>query len=195
MSQTAEVAIAATTHQAFTEAFDGEKERELFWKEYELSDGREAIDMGSLRHSGVGTRLIIRMGSHVEANRLGAVYGPDATFLIGGKERLPDISFLSGSRFPEEGETLDKCQVAPDLAVEVISPNEIWEKVNSKVLAYFAAGVRQVWLISLEHGQVYVYESPSLIRILTEKDELANDELLPGFRCRISELFQQPVFA
>lgn len=193
MLPTIESAAVVVNRQVIGIEFEDEKERELFWKEYELSGGeQEAITMGSLKHSGVGARLIIRMGAYVETNRLGAVYGPDATFLVGGKDRLPDVSFLSASRFPAEGETLNKCPVAPDLAVEVISPNDIWEKVNSKVLEYFNAGVQQVWLISLEHNQVFVYESPSLIRILYEKDDLTNEDLLPGFSCRIRELFQQP---
>ena len=162
-------------------------------KLYELVDGQlEAREMGSSRHSGVGTRLIIRMGSYVETHKLGAVYGADATFQIGQNERLPDVSFLSVARFPAEGETETKWMLAPDLAVEVISPSESWVKVNRKVHEYFAAGVQQVWLISLEFCAVHVYDSPKAIKVLSDEEELVNEALLPGFRLRISELFQQP---
>jgi Uma2 family endonuclease len=162
-------------------------------KIYELVDGQlEAKEMGSSRHSGVGTRLIIRMGGYVETQRLGAVYGPDATFQIGTRERLPDVSFLSAERMPEEGETDEKWLLAPDLAVEIISPNDVWEKVNRKVHEYFAAGVRQVWLVSLDLREVHVYDSPKASQVFSEDDELANDGLLPGFRCRVRDLFQQP---
>jgi Uma2 family endonuclease len=193
MTPTIEIASTTATNQTFQKEFYDEKERELFEKEYEMVNGDpEAIRMGSSKHSGVGTRLIIRVGTHVEINKLGAVYGPDATFQIGNRERMPDVSFLSATRIPEEGETEEKWNIAPDLAVEVISPNETWEKVNDKILEYFDAGVRQVWLISLKHLRVYVYDSPNLVRILTEEDELTSEELLPGFRCRISDLFRQP---
>jgi Uma2 family endonuclease len=196
MTPASEMTATPATNLAFQREFDDEKERELFEKEYEMVNGQpEAREMGSSRHSGVGTRLVIRMGMHVENNKLGAVYGPDATFQIGKKERMPDVSFLSAARIPEEGESDKKWDVAPDLAAEVISPNETWEKVNDKILEYFDAGVRQVWLISLKHRRVYVYDSTNLVRILTEEDELASEELLPGFRCRISELFQQPARA
>jgi len=196
MTPTIEMAATPATNQALQKEFHDEKERELFEKEYEMVNGDpEAIRMGSSRHSGVGTRLIIRMGAHVETNKLGAVYGPDATFQIGNKDRMPDVSFLSARRIPEEGETDQKWDVAPDLAVEVISPNETWEKVNDKILEYFDAGVRQVWLISLKHRRAYVYDSPNLVRILIEEDELTSEELLPGFRCRISDLFRQPARA
>ncbi len=100
-------------------------------KIYELVDGQlEVKDMGSSRHSGVGTRLIIEMGMHVKLNKLGGVYGPDATFQIGHNECLPDVSFISAPHIPSEGETEEKWHVAPDLAVEVISPDESWDKVN-----------------------------------------------------------------
>ena len=162
-------------------------------KIYELVDGQlEVKDMGSSRHSGVGTRLIIRLGGYVEAHQLGGVYGPDATFQIGHNERLPDVSFLAAAHIPAEGETEEKWHLAPDLAVEVISPSESWAKVNRKLREYFAAGVQQVWLVSLELREVHVYDSPKVMTVLGEEDELVSEALLPGFRLRISELFQQP---
>jgi len=162
-------------------------------KIYELVDGElEAKEMGGSLHSGVGTRLIIEMGMHVKLNKLGAVYGPDAGFQIGNNERMPDVSFISASRIPEEGETEDIWRVAPDLAVEVISPSESWVKVNRKIRDYFAAGVQQVWLISLELREAHIYDSPKEIKVLSESDDLTNETLLPGFHCRIGELFQLP---
>lgn len=162
-------------------------------KEYEIVDGQpdEKILSGA-RHGGVGTRLIIRLSSFVEANQLGGVYGPDTTFKIGNNQRLPDISFVSASRIPEEGEPEGSWHLAPGLAVEIISPNDLFEKVISKVSEYFAAGGRQVWLISPEHKTVIIYDSVTHTTILYESDELTGDDLLPGFHCRVSELFQNP---
>ena len=166
---------------------------EDFDKKYEIVDGQpEAKEMGSSLHSGVGTRLIIRLGGYVEAQKLGGVYGPDATFQIGANERMPDVSFVSAAHIPEEGETDQKWHIAPDLAIEVISPSESWVKVNHKIREYFAARVQQVWLISLELREVHIYDSPKAITVLSEDNDLINEVLLPGFRCRISELFQQP---
>jgi Uma2 family endonuclease len=162
-------------------------------KEYEIVDGQPVEkEPGGARHSGVGTRFIGRLAPHVEAHRLGGVYGPDATFQIGQNQRLPDVAFVSASRFPEGGEPEGIWPIAPDLAVEIISPNDLFEKVISKVREYFAAGVRQVWLMSSEHKIVIVYHSPTHTTILSEEDDLVSEEILPGFRCRISELFQSP---
>ncbi|MBI1764791.1 MAG: Uma2 family endonuclease [Acidobacteria bacterium] len=164
-------------------------------KIYELVDGQwEAKDMGSSRHSGVGTRLIIRLGGYVEAHQLGGVYGPDATFQIGQNERLPDVSFLSAARMPPEGETEEKWHLAPDLSVEVVASNESWGKVNRKLRECFTAGVRQTWLVSPDLREVHIYDSPKAITVLGEEDELVSEALLPGFRLRISELFQQPAY-
>lgn len=73
-------------------------------KHYEIVNGQpEEKEMAGARHSGVGARLLIRMGVHVEANHLGEVYGADGSFTIGQNERMPDISFLSLDRIPGEG--------------------------------------------------------------------------------------------
>jgi len=165
-------------------------------KEYEIVDGRpEEKEMGGARHGGVGLRLGAEIWMHVKVNKLGAVYGPDTTFKIGQNERLPDVAFVSSARIPEEGEPEGPWPMAPDLAVEIISPNDLFEKLFSKVKEYFAAGVGQVWLVSPEHKIVIIYRSPTQITILTEDDELIGEELLPGFRCRVGELFQQPARA
>lgn len=162
-------------------------------KEYEIVGGQpEEKQMGGARHGGVGTRLIIRLGSYIETQRLGGIYGPDTSFQIGHNERLPDVSFVCAARIPAEGEPEGIWPIAPDLAVEIVSPNDLFEKVISKVQEYFAAGVQQVWLISPEHQTVTIYRSPTELTILTVDKELTSDELLPGFRCPISELFQNP---
>jgi Uma2 family endonuclease len=162
-------------------------------QEYEVVDGQpEEKLIGGARHSGVGTRLIVRLGLHVEANQLGGVYGPDATFRIGRNQRLPDISFVVADRIPPAGEPEGIWEMAPNLAVEIISPNDLYEKVTSKVLEYLAAGVQQVWLISLEHQSLMIYFSPTQIQILTVDDDLVCEDLLPGFRCPIRDLFRNP---
>jgi Uma2 family endonuclease len=165
-------------------------------KEYEIVDGRPVEkEMAGARHGGVGARLLIRMGTHVEAHQLGGVYGANTTFQIGQNQRLPDIAFVAASRIPPEGEPEGIWPIAPDLAVEVISPNDLFQKVFSKVIEYLEAGVRQVWLASPEHRTVMIYRSPTNVTIFSENDELVSEDLLPGFRCRVSDLFRQPARA
>ena len=163
-------------------------------REFEVVDGKpEVKDMAGARHGGVTARLLIKVGSYVEDNFLGGVYTPDTTFQVGSNERLPDIGFVAAERLPEEGEPEGLWTIAPDLAVEVISPNDIWEKVMSKVRNYFDAGVREVWLVSPEQQTITIHHSLTQTTILTAEDKLTSERLLPGFRCRVSDLFQPSV--
>ena len=162
-------------------------------KEYEIVAGQpEEKTIGGARHGGIGARLLSRLGSYVEAQRLGGVYGPDTAFRIGANERLPGVAFVAADRIPPEGEPEGIWPFAPDLAVEILSPTDLHEKVSGKIREYFAAGVRQVWLLSPEYKTVTIYQSPTQVRMLTEEDELITDETVPGFRCRLRELFQLP---
>ena len=164
-------------------------------KRYEFVDGQpKEKEMPGAKHSGVGTRLIVRMGSFVEAHHLGGVYG-EASFQIGKRERIPDVAFVALERIPPEGEPETKWPFAPDLAVEVISPNDIFDQVISKMREYFAAGVKQVWLISTEHRLVIVHDSILHTNMLEEDSELTCEALLPGFRCRVADLFKSPTTA
>lgn len=63
------------------------------------------------------------------------------------------------------------------------------QKVTAKIEDYFDAGVRQVWLVSLRSRTVSIYDSPTKVTILTENEDLTSESILPGFRCRISEIF------
>jgi Uma2 family endonuclease len=160
-------------------------------QEYEVVNGiLEAKEMAGARHGGITARLLTKLGAYLEVEGIGDLYTPDTTFIIGKNERLPDIGFVSAERIPEDGEPEGIWQIAPDLAIEVISPNDFYEKVKQKLRDYFAAGVREVWVISPEHKQVEIYHSPTQSDILNEDSELTSEALLPGFRCQVSELFQ-----
>lgn len=162
-------------------------------KEYEIVAGQpEEKEMGGARHGGVGARLLARLVNYVEAHQLGGVYGADTTFRIGDNERIPDVAFVAAARLPEDGEPEGIWPIPPDLAVEIISPNDLYERVISKVEEYLAGGVRQVWLLSPEHKIVTIFHTPTRTTILTEADDLVSEELFPGFRCRIAELFRSP---
>ncbi len=158
-------------------------------KRYEFVNGQpKEKDMPSGLHGVVAARLLIRLGGFVEAHQLGEV-STEANFKIGKGERIPDLSFVSAARIPAEGVPSGVWQSAPDLAIEIISPNDLHERVNNKVLEYFEAGVRQVWLVSLEHRMVTIHPSPNESHNVRGEAELTGGDLLPGFRCKLSEIF------
>lgn len=161
-------------------------------KRYEFVDGVwEEKEMPGARHSGVCGRLARKLGNFVEAHSLGEIY-PEASFQIGTRERIPDLAFIAAARIPLEGEPETKWLIPPDLAVEVISPNDFYDSVHAKALEYLAAGVREVWLVSPEHQHVILYRSASNILAVPAEGELVSEQLLPGFRCPLRELFTQP---
>ena len=158
-------------------------------KEYEIVNGRKEAKMAGARHGGVCVKLILKLGNYLEQNKVGRIYTPDTTFLIGTHDRLPDVGFISAERIPTEGEPVGKWEIPPDLAVEIISPNDLYGNVKAKLREYFNAGVREVWVVEPEFKFVTIYQSLTRDRILSENDDLTSD-LLPGFICRIGDLFQ-----
>ena len=106
--------------------------------------------------------------------------------------RRPDVAFVSTAQWPLDRalpETGD-WDVVPDLAIEVISPKDVFKDVLAKVREYFHYGVQVIWVIAPEEQQVYVYDSPVQVRILTGQDELTGGEVVPGFRLPLVHLFQ-----
>jgi Uma2 family endonuclease len=161
-------------------------------KNYELVNGHpEEKDVPGARHSGICGRLTAEIAFYLRENKIGELY-PEASFQIGANERIPDLAFISFERLPPEGEPETKWLIVPDLAVEVISPNDFYEKVYAKAMEYLAAGVKQVWIVSPENRTITVYRSATDITAFPPESELASEDLLPGFRCKLSEIFKNP---
>ncbi len=160
-------------------------------KEYEIVNGiPEERPMAGARHGNVIARLITRISNYVEPRDLGEVYSPDTTFIIGRNQRLPDIGFVAADRIPEEGQPHGIWEIAPDLAVEVISPNDVYAKVLQKVDDYLDAGVQQVWLVLPEKHSITIYRSPFDVTVFQDEMELVSEDLFPGFRCPLREIFK-----
>jgi Uma2 family endonuclease len=163
-------------------------------------DDKDSEVVGGIKEAkmavGIHGRTIMRLGARlqmfVEQQQLGDFYSPDTTFLIGEEDRLPDLAFISNSRLPEDRDPVGKWEIAPDLAIEVVSPTDLHRNIQTKLRDYFSAGVREVWLVEPEFKIVTVYQSPTRNVILTEDDELTST-VLPGFRCDLREIFASPV--
>jgi Uma2 family endonuclease len=77
----------------------------------------------------------------------------------------------------------------------VVSPNDLFEEVLAKMQEYFAKGVRQVWIVAPTKRQIYVFDSPTKVHILSAEDELDGGNLLPGLRLPLARLFQRQIAA
>lgn len=164
---------------------------------YELVDGNLVERPMSFWSSYVAGELHRLIGNHCRANRLGWA-SPEGTSYqcfphAPAMVRKPDVSFIRLDRLPvtqatEEGHTT----VAPDLAVEVVSPNDVAEDLEQKVLDYLDAGVHLVWVVHPQTHTVRVHRVDGSVSHLREQDELSGEDVLPDFRCRVSDLFVPP---
>ncbi|MBI4771636.1 MAG: Uma2 family endonuclease [Chloroflexi bacterium] len=160
---------------------------------YELIRG-EVITMspaGTL-HGAVANRIGYWLTGHVRADNLGEVTGAETGFLVESDPdtvRAPDCAFISQARIAEHGLPEEYFPGAPDLAVEVVSPDDRYSEVEKKVKMWFEAGARRVWVLNPLQRTASDYTAPRRSRILREEDELEGGDVVPGFRCRVAELF------
>ena len=135
----------------------------------------------------IGTILTL----FIESNRLGAVFM--ATGFILGRNpdtvRAADFAFVAKNRLPKDGIPKKFYPGAPDLAVEVVSPSDTFDEVENKIGEWLAAGTQLVVIVRLAQRIVKLYRSATQTLTLNESDTFTAEELLPGFSCRVSEIF------
>ena len=132
------------------------------------------------------------MTGFVRRHGLGKVYNADTGFVLFEEPptvRAPDVAFVSRSRLPSPEESVSFGRLAPDLAVEVLSPSNTATAILDKVEDYLEAGTRLVWVVEPHRRSVTVYRSRNEIRLLGQGDELDGYDVLPGFSLQISEVF------
>ncbi len=148
------------------------------------------VDIAGTEHGEIITLLTWHLAAHVYPNRLGRLFDGQTSFLIGGTTpyRQPDISFVTIERMPER--TAGKAQIAPDLAIDVVSENDRVFDLERKIKQYQAANVRRIWVIYPISQIVAVYKPDSRKPTLLDIDEeFDGQEVLPGFRLKVSALF------
>lgn len=169
-----------------------------------LDSGRYEVVYGEIKkrpmpspiHGRIQAKIAANLLFFAEEKNLGIVYTETHFEFAKKLVRVPDVAFISFERFPASGEEKSsKWHVAPDLAVEIISPTDDYEDVQEKITEYFTFDVKQVWIISPESKTLTVYFSRTNVKILTENDELVCEDILPGFRLNLSGIFRAPHFA
>ena len=160
---------------------------------YELVKG-ELFEMppAGARHGSVAMRIGVLLGACVQANQLGYVFAAETGFILRRDPdtvRAPDASFVATDRFPAGELPIGFPELAPDLAVEVLSPSDTAREVEDKVEDWLQAGTRLVWVIDPATRSARVYRSLEELQELSEDDSLDGGDVLPGFACNIRELF------
>lgn len=160
---------------------------------YELVRGElRKMSPAGTEHGAIVFNLSGLLAQHIKAHKLGQGFGAETGFKIASDPdtvRAPDAAFVRRERIPEGGIPKKFWPGAPDLAVEVVSPGDTYNEVEDKVEDWLAAGARAVWVVNPKQRCVVIYRSMTDVTRLSEADELDGGEVLPGFRCKVSEVF------
>lgn len=134
------------------------------------------------------------MGDVVDARGLGEVTVADGGYILApGTDLAPDVGFIRASRLaPLDSPDADKLiPGAPDLAVEVASPNQFRPEMAAKAGRYLAAGTQLVWVVWPRSREVDVWRAgdahPTIT--LTTGDTLDGGTVVPGFTYPVADLF------
>jgi len=150
---------------------------------------------GGWDHGREGTDIVVSLANHVRAHDLGSVAGGDTGFLLTRNPdtvRAPDVSFLRRDRVPARGTQPGYFQGAPDLAVEVISPDDLYTEVDEKVAEWLEHGTRLVFVVNPRRKTVAVHRADGSVSVLTIEDTLDGEDVVPGWTLAVREIFEQP---
>ena len=144
-------------------------------------------------HGRLTINVTTPLGQHVREKDLGTVYAAETGFILSTDPdtvRAPDVAFVRRERVEEVGEIGEYWPGAPDLAVEVVSPSDLYTEVEEKVWDWLDAGARMVVVVNPRGRTVRVHLSRTETRTLTEQDTLDGGDVLPGWKLPIADVLR-----
>lgn len=145
-----------------------------------------------MRHGVIAWKILQKIGTFIEKNKLGIITSSETGYKLSSNPdtvRGPDGAFISNKRLEEIGIIDGYSTVMPDLAIEVNSPSDNYSRIYKKVQEWLLAGVSQVWVLEPDDRSIIIYYSNKKSLILEEEDELDGGDILPGFKCKIRDIF------
>jgi len=153
----------------------------------ELYDGKVVFKMANFAHGVIEHKIGQKINNYLETHPIGLLSG-DANYRLWPERkresRAPDLSFILKDRLPKE--LFRYLPLAPDLAIEILSPDDSFEDMMEKVDEYFSQGVKLVWIIICRTREVLVCTALSKYSV---RDVLTAPELLPGFELPVRDIF------
>ena len=164
---------------------------------YEYVNGELIVVANSgVEHGYLALTLGYFLTGFVRSHRLGVTCDSSTAFKMKtGNKRSPDLAFIAKERL-HGLKRLPKgfFEGAPDLAVEIISPNNTFAEIHNKLVEYFENGTRLVWVILPDEESVLVYRQPKPSKLLQVEDSLDGEAVITGFQLPLMELFQELSF-
>ena len=151
------------------------------------------MNLPFLRHGRICSNVVRILGGFVEQRQIGITASND-TGIITQRDpdtvRGADVAFYSFERLPKDADPEGYAGVAPEVVVEVLSPNDRWPEITAKVGEYLAVGVLAVCVLDPQSRTATVHYADRPPDKLTRSDELQLPEILPGFAVNVSRLFE-----
>lgn len=158
-------------------------------KRFEYIGGEPVEVPSNLLSSHIAALIMIAMGIYLKTNNIGRLTGEAGTYTVGEDRYAPDVTFVSYDRLPELSYQ-GYGTIAPDLAVEVISPTDNPHHVNRKIINYLNAGT-WVWVVYPAAQEVHVHVPGQKPYIVSDNGTLDGGDVLPGFTLPLSEIFAE----
>ena len=143
-------------------------------------------------HGWIVMKLGALLMNFILPRSLGRLVGSDSGVLLERNPdtvREPDLAFTLAERLPPGGPSVGYAEVVPDLVVEVVSPSDQPRDVADKVAMWLSHSVRLVWVVRPANRTINVHRSPTDVQTLSESDALDGLDVLPGFSCPVSAVF------
>lgn len=160
------------------------------WQELVRGEVIETMPPGG-RHSEIAGALVALLGLWVKQGASGYA-GARAGYVLSHDPdtvRGPDVSYVRVDRILPGGVPDAFWPIPPDLAVEIVSPSETANEVREKVRDFLAADTPLVWVVYPRTKEVVVHTADDLARTYSEDDMIEYPDVLPGFSCKVAELF------
>ena len=143
-------------------------------------------------HGEIAAHLCYLLISFVKPRRLGRVMGSDAGVWLERDPdtvREPDVAFFAAGKMPPGERVSGYAEVVPNLVVEIASPRDSAREVRDKARMWLSFGVRLVWVVYPGARAVELHTGDGGRRMLAESDTLDGGDVLPGFSCRVGDIF------
>lgn len=145
------------------------------------------------QHGRIAQNVAASLHRHVHEKNLGVVLAAETGFKISANPdtvRAPDAAFVGRERVEAAGGITGYWPGAPDLAVEVVSPNDRFAEVEEKVADWLATGTRMVFIVNPQGGTVTIWTPEGGARILTEEDIVDGGDVVPGWTLPVADVFR-----
>lgn len=178
----------ATTSLMTAEDFEVLSDGERF----ELIRGElHEVPRPGFRHAKIQMTVGRLLANFVIEHGLGEVIGEVGVVLARDPDtvRGPDVAFVRTERLPTPDMESRLLRIVPDLAIEIVSPNDRTRDITSKVMSYLDAGVPTVWVVDPGKQRVDVWNRDQPVQEFGPDDTLEGGDVLAGFRLPLADLF------